>query len=98
MSFRFSAWYCGLIVVVCMAVSLTLAAKSFGDTGHPPAAVAIENYTFSPQTLTVSVGTEVLWTNKDSDPHTVVSSGDARVLKSAPLDTGETYSFVFTKP
>src|SRR4051812_46177411 len=36
--------------------------------------IAIENFQFSPQTLTIPVGTTVIWTNHDKDEHTVTSS------------------------
>src|SRR4051812_38315513 len=35
--------------------------------------VIIENFTFSPAELTVAVGTEVTWENRDDIPHTVTS-------------------------
>jgi amicyanin len=63
-----------------------------------PAAVdvKIDNFSFSPTTLTVAVGTTVTWTNRDDIPHTVVS--DDKVFKSKVLDTDEKFSFTFTKP
>src|SRR5450759_4862311 len=36
--------------------------------------VAIANYAFTPQTLTVKAGTTVTWTNDDSVPHNVISA------------------------
>lgn len=61
-------------------------------------AVAIHNFTFGPKALTVPVGTKVVWTNDDDDPHTVTSEADAKPLKSPPLDTGESFAFTFDKP
>lgn len=65
----------------------------------PPASaeqqIAIYNYKFSPEVLTVPVGTKVTWTNKDEVPHTVVST-DKRFPQSGGLDTGEQYSYTFT--
>ena len=46
--------------------------------------------------LLVAVGTKVVWTNNDDIPHTVTS--EDRVLHSPPLDTGDSYDFVFAKP
>jgi plastocyanin len=57
--------------------------------------VKIDNFSFSPATLTVPVGTTVVWTNRDDIPHTVVS--DDKVFKSKVLDTDEKFSFTFTK-
>jgi plastocyanin len=57
--------------------------------------VRIDNFTFAPKALQVSVGTTVRWVNRDDIPHTVVS--DTKVFKSKVLDTDETFSFAFTK-
>src|SRR5277367_2591411 len=60
-------------------------------------AVKIDNFSFSPATLTVPVGTTVTWTNQDDIPHTVVSTDDPRALRSKVLDTDEKFSYTFTK-
>jgi plastocyanin len=68
-------------------------------TEAPPAAgveVKIDNFTFTPATVTVAVGTEVTWTNRDDIPHTVVTEDKA--IKSKALDTDEKFSYTFTKP
>lgn len=71
----------------------------------PPSAVAaapagptvrIDNFTFGPTTLTVSVGATVTWINRDDIPHTVVASDKA--FKSRVMDTDESFSFTFTRP
>ena len=59
--------------------------------------VKIDNFSFSPVTLTVAAGTTVTWINRDDIPHTVVSSDDPRVFKSKALDTDDGFSFTFTK-
>ena len=58
-------------------------------------AVTIDNYSFTPGTLTVAVGTTVTWTNRDSEVHTVVADGGAPSFRSAGLDTDDTFSFTF---
>jgi amicyanin len=58
--------------------------------------IKIDNFTFTPATLTVAAGTQVTWTNHDDIPHNVVT--DDKTLKSKTLDTDEKYSFTFTKP
>jgi len=60
--------------------------------------VKIDNFSFSPATLTVTVGTTVTWTNRDDIPHTVVSTDEPRLFKSKVLDTDEKFSFTFSKP
>lgn len=59
--------------------------------------VSIDNFDFSPMTLTIATGTTVTWTNHDDVPHTVVSADDPRAFKSPPLDTDDAYSFTFKK-
>ncbi|HEX5144227.1 MAG TPA: cupredoxin domain-containing protein [Mycobacterium sp.] len=60
-------------------------------------AVNVTNFAFVPQTLTVTVGATVTWTNKDEEPHTVVSN-DGSTFHSKGLGTDQTYSFTFSAP
>jgi plastocyanin len=57
-------------------------------------AVKIDNFTFSPQRVTVKAGTTVTWTNQDDIPHTVTSS--TKAFRSKALDTDDKFSFTFT--
>ncbi|MFE7353714.1 plastocyanin/azurin family copper-binding protein [Streptomyces sp. NPDC057543] len=59
--------------------------------------VTIRNFAFAPASLKIKVGTTVTWTNKDTDAHTVTSSGSGGPLRSAPLTTGATFRYTFTK-
>jgi plastocyanin len=63
----------------------------------PAAVVSIDNFTFTPQTLTVKAGTTVTWTNRDDIPHGIASSNNA-FSKSKAMDTDDSYSFTFTTP
>jgi plastocyanin len=56
--------------------------------------VAIDNFSFSPNTLTLSIGGTVTWTNHDNVPH-VVSSADNQFKKSPLLKTGQSFSHTF---
>ncbi|WP_322750992.1 MULTISPECIES: cupredoxin family copper-binding protein [unclassified Frankia] len=67
-------------------------AKHADGAGH----VSIKNFAFSPATVTVPAGTTVIWTNEDSDAHTVTDKGG--MLHSPTLDTGATYQYTFTTP
>lgn len=60
--------------------------------------VQIDNYSFTPGTLTVPVGTTVTWTNHDETVHTIVSADTPRSFKSSGLDTDDKFSVTFTKP
>ena len=83
---------------VVIALLLLAAASSVAANAEPSAetaAVKIDNFVFGPQTLTVPVGTTVVWTNSDDIPHTSVSTDG--VFKSKVLDTDEKFSYTFTK-
>ena len=56
--------------------------------------MSIANFSFSPATLTVSVGTKVTWTNNDTVTHTVTAVQGA--FDSNDLSPGNTFSFTFT--
>jgi plastocyanin len=58
--------------------------------------VTIDNFTFTPMDLTVAVGAQITWINKDDVPHTVVSVDHK--FKSRALDTDEKFSFTFQAP
>jgi plastocyanin len=75
-------------------VMLALLAATASASASDPA-VTIDNFTFSPATLTVARGSRVVWTNRDDIPHTVTSADEPRAMKSEPLDTGDTFSHVF---
>jgi len=60
-----------------------------------PNQVAIDNFRFSPRTLTVPAGTKVTWVNRDDVPHTATSTVKPRAFDSGALDTDQTFSHVF---
>jgi copper-containing nitrite reductase len=53
---------------------------------------------FSPATITVVIGVNntVVWTNRDSSPHTVTSA--TKAFDSGNLNAGDTFTFTFTAP
>src|SRR5215472_95541 len=67
-----------------------------GSSATAGAEVKIDNFTFTPETITIPAGTQVTWTNRDDIPHNVVS--EDKSIKSKALDTDEKFSFTFTKP
>lgn len=81
-------------------MTMPMSAPSAETSTRPVAgnAVAIKNFAFSPATLKVAVGTTVTWTNQDTDPHTVTSTGTGGPLHSAALTTHAAYSYKFTEP
>ena len=64
--------------------------------GAEDQSIVIQNYTFSPNKLTVVAGTKVTWVNHDQVPHTVVEKD--KQFRSSALDTNDSYSFTFNTP
>ena len=88
-----------------IGLALALSIVSSGAVAGPPrvstrslartAEITIDNFTFEPKETKVAVGTTVTWINRDDIPHTVVSTD--KEFKSKVLDTGDKFSFTFTK-
>jgi plastocyanin len=57
--------------------------------------VAIENFLYSPATVSVNVGDTVTWTNRDEDPHTATASGGG--FETGTLDQGQSGSHTFSE-
>ena len=55
--------------------------------------VTISNYEFSPETITVSAGATVTWTNQDSTTHTATGNG----ISTGPLNRGQSGSATFSR-
>ncbi|MDQ2841236.1 MAG: cupredoxin family copper-binding protein [Acidobacteriota bacterium] len=58
--------------------------------------VKIDNFSFSPKSMTVKAGAVVTWTNRDDIPHNVVST--EKKFASPVLDTDQAFSFQFQEP
>lgn len=77
-------------------------AAADGQAGQPPAPaptpviVVIKDFSFSPATLTVPVGSSVTWQNKDSVAHTATANGKS--FDSGNLEGGKSFTYTFTKP
>ncbi len=83
--------------IVISIAALVLAANLPADAkAGPDNRVKIDNFSFTPQTLTVHPGTTVTWINMDDVPHTVAST--EKKFKSRALDTGEQFSFTIPAP
>ena len=79
------------------ACALPLAALvRLAGAQEAPVTVAIDNFTFNPQNLTVKAGATVRWTNQDDIPHAVAAVN--KQFRSKTLDTDDAYSFTFTTP
>jgi plastocyanin len=83
--------------LLAAAVIPTWTLKASAEIAAPAGAVSIDNFTFTPQSLTVKAGTTVTWTNKDDIPHGIASDNNA-FKKSKALDTDDSFSYTFTTP
>jgi plastocyanin len=81
------------------AIALPFAHRASADNASGPSAadtaVAIDNYAFKAPKVTIVVGTAVVWTNKDDDPHTVTA--DDASFDSKGLGQGDSFRHVFAK-
>ena len=92
-------WMASLPAPLLIAMLLLFSGSARIQASDEPLAsnveVKIDNFSFTPPTITVPLGATVTWTNRDDIPHTVVSTDG--VFKSKVRDTDEKFSYTFTK-
>jgi len=76
-------------IIGLVAVAIATCATQAADVE-----VKIDNFTFSPQQITVKAGDTVIWVNHDDIPHTVTSK--TSVFRSKAMDTDDKFAFTFT--
>jgi len=90
----------GLCAVMTLIPVATQDAGPAAAKTLPRAFVSIKDvngqYAFSPATLTIHVGTKVVWTNKSSAPHTVTGTGGWS-FSSAVFGGNHSVSHVFKR-
>jgi plastocyanin len=59
---------------------------------------ANDKYAFSPATLSIKVGTQVVWTNTTDAAHTVTSDTAGVFGSTGNLNANQTFMFTFTTP
>jgi plastocyanin len=59
-------------------------------------AVTIDNFSFTPATITIAAGQSITWVNHDDVPHTVTANDKSFTSKT--LDTDDRYSRTFAVP
>lgn len=77
-----------IAAVMLIGAEPTLASES--------AKVVIDNFVFTPATLTVKAGEKIVFINHDDLPHNIVDQAGA--FRSKALDTDESFERVFDKP
>lgn len=74
----------------------TPAAAAISPAGMKPLDITIDNFSYSPATLTIHAGQSVTWVNHDDVPHTVTANDKS--FDSKAMDTDARYTHVFTTP
>ena len=87
-----------LFALVALLVALQLGPALPSADAAEPFQIVIDAFMFQSAEVKIPAGTEVVWVNKDDEPHTVVSAGENRLFKSPPLDTGDSFTFKFVTP
>jgi plastocyanin len=87
-----------ILLVIAIAAGQTRNFSSASAEEKKPAetVVKIDNFTFTPNVVTVPAGSTIRWINKDDIPHNVVT--EDKTIKSKVMDTDEQFSYTFTKP
>ena len=77
-----------------MAILAGCSSKGVNPVTPPPAnTVSIQNFAFMPDTIRVTAGSTVTWTNSDSTPHTVTDLSNA--FDSGSLASAQNYQHTF---
>jgi plastocyanin len=81
------------VLVLALLLAPALGGTVLAHPGHADVAVSAEDFQFTPQDLTISVGDTVVWTNTGQMLHTVTASDSS--WDSGNLDPGKTFSRTF---
>ncbi len=92
------------IAMLTLMLSAPLFSSAYQPIQQQVRALAIEaqvqmkGIKFNPASLTIAVGTTVIWTNFDTEPHNVAITDGPELWVSAEQKKGQTSQFTFTKP
>lgn len=84
-----------LKILLFVAIVALMIASCKSDTPVMTNQVTLSGLSFSPKTLSVTIGTMVTWTNKEAITHSVTSN-IAGLFDSGDLTNGKTFSHTFT--
>ncbi len=79
------------MLFVIFSISCQQSALTPSPTSETGTEVEISNYTFVPETITISLGDTVSWPNNDPVTHTITSADT--LFDSGRLIAGDTFSF-----
>jgi plastocyanin len=83
-----------------MPMSTNNSSNSSNSGNQAPTAtdkVSLQNFAFSPASITVAKGTTVTWTNNDTTTHTIVETDGKTGPNSGNVNPGSTYTFTFSQ-
>ena len=87
-----------LCAIGCLNLSaFALAGDTKGAGTSKQNTIEIKDFAFNPQTITVRSGEKITWTNRDEEPHTIVSV-EKQFKKSSALDTDQTFTITAGAP
>ena len=76
--------------------SCTKNSTGYNNPPPPPNAITMTNFSFSPSSKTVSVGTTITWTNNSGNLHTATSDSPSTELNSGDVSgAGGSFSHTF---
>ena len=85
-----------ITMVAAAALVLALAPGIERARAQNSASVDIADFTFGPNSVTITAGGTVTWTNSDSAPHT--ATGDGGSFDTGTIDPGGSQSITFDTP
>src|SRR5213079_787253 len=91
------ALLCAFSFLNLSAFALAGEMKDADNTSSKQNTLEIKDFAFNPQTLTVKSGEKITSTNRDEEPHTVVSV-EKQFKKSSALDTDQTFTITAGAP
>jgi plastocyanin len=86
------------ITLFILAAAIVIYSCSKSNNSKPPntfsgASVSIQNFAFMPDTIRITAGSTVKWTNMDGMPHTATSL--TSVFNSGSISPGSAFQFTF---
>ena len=85
-----------LAAMIAVALALAIAPGPDRAIAQDAASVDIVDFTFGPNSITITAGGTVTWTNSDSAPHT--ATGDGGSFDTGTIDPGGSASITFDTP
>jgi len=85
-----------IVFSALLAASLLTAGAAALQPEAASPLVHVDNFTFTPEEITINRGTTVTWVNDDDIPHAIAASNKA--FRSKAIDSEEKFSLTFNEP